>query len=151
MREPPKIDLNLGLHGVDVARTPKSWQLDEAGLTGKLDGQAHLLVYLTKDGADLTGSSGEAVLTGGTIGEIPFKSLKLTMRAEGNNLQYETGSNSAAWLDRWVAWHLVAFQTTPDSPKSCPSRRRAASPGRKKAGCSSRRRSRRKSSLRTWT
>ncbi len=128
VQEPPKIDLDLGLHSVDVAHTPKSWQLDEAGLTGKLDGRAHLIVYLTKDGADLSGSSGEAVLTGGTIGEIPFKSLKLTMRAEGNNLQYQTGSSTAAWLDRWVALHLVAFQSTPDAPKPAPQPPKADAP-----------------------
>lgn len=126
-QKPPKLDLTLDLAGVDVARTPKSWHLAEGGLTGKLTGQVHLLVALTADGADLSGSSGEATVEGATIGGVPVKSLKIAMKAEGDALRYETddeaeteaGTTGALGVGSLVPW-LVAIQAPPaqDPPKA---------------------------------
>jgi translocation and assembly module TamB len=86
----PRFDLVMDLDRIDIAATPKSWQLDEAGVTGRLSGKVRLLALLESGGVDLSGSSGEAVVEGGTIQGIPFKSLKLVMSARGNDLKYET-------------------------------------------------------------
>jgi translocation and assembly module TamB len=91
-REPSKFDVDLNLDHLDVAKAPKSWQLGEAGLTGRLTGKARVRAMLAADGVDLTGSSGDAVVEGGTVEGIPVKSLRLVMHAEGNDLKYETGS-----------------------------------------------------------
>jgi translocation and assembly module TamB len=95
-QSPPRIDLSLALEGIDVAQAPASWQLDEAGLTGRLTGKTHLLVVLDPKGADLTGSTGDAQLSGGTLQGIPVKSLTLQMSAEGQDLHYESDSPSAS-------------------------------------------------------
>ncbi len=116
---PPQIDLSLSLENVDVARAPESWQLQEAGLTGQLTGQTHLLVALKPSGADLTGSTGEAQISGGTLGGIPLKSLKLQMSAEGQDLRYNskaTGS-SAGLGQRLMALQLITLQEAA-SPKN---------------------------------
>ena len=81
---PPKFDLVLDLKNVDVTKTPKSWQLDEAGITGRLTGSAHLRVVLTNDGPDFSGTEGSGVVEGASLGGVAVKSLKLAMRAEGN-------------------------------------------------------------------
>ena len=131
-KAPPKFDLTLKLDGVDVARTPPSWQLAEGGLTGKLTGEVRLIVALTEAGADLTGSGGDAVIENGTLGGVPVKSLKIAMKAEGDSLQYETGdakttgaslsplSNPLHGFGNWLrlvrmAPAFVAFQSPPPS------------------------------------
>jgi len=100
-KAPARFDLNLRLDRINVADAPKSWQLDEAGLTGRLSGDVRLLALLTPGGVDLSGTSGDAVVESGTIQGIPFKSLKLVMKASGNDLQYGTsqGKTSAAVED----------------------------------------------------
>ena len=86
---PAKFDLKLDIDHLDVAEAPKVWQLDEAGLTGRLTGKAHLLAALKPGGVDLTGSTGGGVVENGRIQGIPFKSIKLAMKAEGDDLRYE--------------------------------------------------------------
>ena len=110
-KAPPRIDLGLGLHKINVADAPKSWQLDEAGITGLLTGKVDLHAVLDPKGVDLSGSSGEAVVEGGTIQGIPVKSLKLVMRARGDDLQFATKSpGSASFRGRFGPLILVAIQ-----------------------------------------
>ena len=87
-------DLALRLKRIDVADVPLSWQLHEAGITGLLTGTANLHVLLTPAGADLSGSTGEAIVEGGAIQGIPVKSLRLVMHAEGDDLQFDSKSPS---------------------------------------------------------
>ncbi len=89
-KTPARFDMALRLDQVNVADTPKAWQLDEAALSGQLSGDVHLLATLGAQGVDLSGTSGEAVVKDGTIQGIPFKSLKLVMKASGDDLQYGT-------------------------------------------------------------
>ena len=94
--DPPKFDIMLELKNVDVTKTPKSWQLDEAGITGRLTGTAHLRIVLTKDGADLTGSEGSAVVEDAVLSGVAVKSLKLGMKADVGDLQYEARPSPGA-------------------------------------------------------
>lgn len=94
-RPVPRVDLDLDLKGIDVAETPKTWQLDEAGITGLLTGKGHLLAKLDPAGVDLSGTSGEAVVEKGSIQGIPVKSLRLVMHAEGSDLRYDTRSRES--------------------------------------------------------
>ena len=150
-RNPPSVALDLGLHRINIAATPKAWQLDEAGITGRLTGQVKLRAALKPAGADLSGSSGDAVVEDGTVQGIPFKSLKLAMNAEGGDLQYATKAPGEASTGRtlrtivgaiqagchalpllaWTAAQSVAFQATAVAqPTEAP-----AEPGKeKKAG-----------------
>ena len=93
-REPSRIDFDLRLASVNVADAPEAWQLGEVGLTGTMAGQVHLVVDLGDSGVDLSGTTGQATVTDGTLGGIPVKSLKLNMTAEGEELQYESTSAS---------------------------------------------------------
>lgn len=129
-REPPRIDLDLGLDGVDVTQAPASWQLREAGLTGRLTGRVDLVVDLTDAGADLSGTSGAGTLTDGTVGDIPFKSLKLSMRAEGTDLRYESGLDDAAGLGRWALLPLIALQAPPTAAQTGEPAQDPPAPGR---------------------
>jgi translocation and assembly module TamB len=90
-QSPAQFNLWLQLDQINVADAPKSWQLDEITSTGRLTGQAHLLIALAGQGADLTGSTGEAEVEGATSRGIPVKSLKLAMHASGTDLKYEGG------------------------------------------------------------
>lgn len=118
-RTPPKFDLRLGLTNLNVADTPKSWQLDEAGVTGHLTGKVHLLALLDPKGADLSGSSGDAVVEKGEIQGIPFKSLRLQMSAQGADLRYDAGGGKASngRPAPWLVAALVALQA-PESSKA---------------------------------
>jgi len=89
----PKLDVQLGLEGVDVTKAPKAWQLDEAGATGRLSGRVHLVAQLKPEGPDLTGTTGEAVVRNGTFRGLPVEALRLTMDASGGDLRY--GSQAA--------------------------------------------------------
>jgi translocation and assembly module TamB len=109
-RSPPRIDLNLGLQGVDIARAPRRWQLQDAGLTGDLSGRVRLVVDLTDRGADLTGSSGVATVTGGTIEDIPAKSFTLRMSGEGGSIRYDAGGAATTGFRGWLARQVVAIQ-----------------------------------------
>jgi hypothetical protein len=64
---PSLIDLNLKLNGINVADTPPHWQVQETGITGRLTGSTRLRVALTAKGADLSGTSGEAVIENGAL------------------------------------------------------------------------------------
>ncbi len=120
-RTPPRFDLALALDKVNVADAPKTWQLDEAGVTGLLTGKVKLRAVLAATGVDLSGTSGEGVVEGGTIQGIPFKTLKLAMQASGNDLQYNTKAAGEARADgplRRLVGLLVALQPPHPEPKA---------------------------------
>ncbi len=112
----PRFDLQLTLDKIDVARAPASWQLGELGASGRLTGKAHLIVAMKPDGADLTGTTGEAVVDGAVLQGIPIKSLLLVMRGQGGGLRYDTKS-PLGWAPPrardprlWAVPTLVALQ-----------------------------------------
>ncbi len=105
---PALFDLNLDLKTINIADAPKSWQLDEAEVTGLLTGKVQLKAQLKPDGVDLSGTSGQAVVEKGTIQGIPFTSLKLAMSARGNDLRYETPKEQAL---RWQIGRPLALLT----------------------------------------
>jgi|GEM_PF-2331635 len=88
-KSPAQVALDLTLEKIDVVRTPKSWQLREAEITGLLTGKVLLRALLDPAGVDLSGSSGQAVVEGGTVQGIPVKSLRLAMHAQGDSLRYD--------------------------------------------------------------
>ncbi|WP_435016791.1 AsmA-like C-terminal region-containing protein [Tundrisphaera sp. TA3] len=92
----PKFDLDMTLNQIDITQAPKSWQLEKVGADGQLSGDVALKVALAKSGPDLTGTVGQAVIEGGSFQGIPIKSLSVSMRAEGQNLQYDTALTAAA-------------------------------------------------------
>lgn len=110
---PAFFDLALGLDGIDVAKSPSSWQLVDTGIRGRLSGKVQLKAVLASEGVDLSGSSGEAVVEGGSLQGIPIKSLKLVMHAHGGALEFETktpqASRTAGTLHRLLARTLPAF------------------------------------------
>lgn len=108
----PKFDLGLDLEKVDVTKAPKSWQLDEAGVTGRLTGKVRLLALLGPEGMDLSGTSGDAVVEGGTVQGIPFKTLRLVMQASGTDLQYGTAGAKSSWIRPWTAPGLAPLVLT---------------------------------------
>jgi translocation and assembly module TamB len=90
-RQPPRLDLLLGLDRVRVADSPRAWQLDRTGLSGGLmSGKARVRAALTPDTIDLTGTTGDAQIHEATLQGLPVKSLRLVLRAEGADLHYET-------------------------------------------------------------
>ena len=90
-RQPPRFDMAMTLNQIDITQAPKAWQLDKVGANGRLSGDVDLKVALAPNGPDLTGTVGRAVIEGGSFQGIPVKSLSVTMRAEGQNLQYDAG------------------------------------------------------------
>ena len=87
---PPRFNIGLNLDHINVADAPRSWQLDEVGATGRLSGKVQLAARLAPAGVDLSGTTGDAVLEGGKLQGIPFKSLRLSLTARGNDLRYES-------------------------------------------------------------
>ncbi len=98
----PRIAIDVDLAKVDVVKTPKSWQLSEAAITGLLTGKVLLRALLEPTHVDLSGSSGQAIVENGTIQGIPVKSLRLAMHAQGSDLQYDTKSPDSASHRRTV-------------------------------------------------
>jgi translocation and assembly module TamB len=82
----PHVDLTIDLKQIDVASAPASWQLAETGATGKLTGNARLII----NGQDLSGSSGTAVISDGQVQGIAIKAMSLFMHAEGEDIQFDT-------------------------------------------------------------
>ncbi len=91
----PRFDINLRLKNVDVTKAPKAWQLGEIVSSGRLSGQVDLKVALAPSGADLTGTTGQAVIENGMFQGIPVQSLELGMKAEGNDLKYASVSGGS--------------------------------------------------------
>lgn len=119
-------DLALRLKRINVADVPPSWQLREAGITGLLTGTAELHVVLSPAGADLSGSTGEAVIEGGAIQGIPVKSLRLVMHAEGDELQYDSKTPQTRldgprrWRGSAALLPLIALQASPAPAPEAP-------------------------------
>ncbi len=96
-RNPPRFDLDLKLDKIDVTRAPPSWQLNEAGVTGRLTGAAKLKIAIKPEGADLTGSEGDAVVEGKLLGGTEV--IKLSMRGgQASDLQYTVKGAAGASL-----------------------------------------------------
>ena len=109
----PTFDLDLDLRKIDIARAPKRWQLDEVGTTtGLLTGKVDLKAVLAKGGVDLAGTTGDAVIEGATLQDIPVKALRLSVKGQGDDLQYEQGKgdNKGAALQRPAPIALVALR-----------------------------------------
>lgn len=105
----PRFDLAVALNGVNAAEAPKSWHLDRAGVEGgRLTGAAHLKMVLAPDGADLTGSTGDAAITGGTLHGIPVKAVRLVLRDDPGAAR--TGRVGVAPADPGLA--RVAYEPT---------------------------------------
>ena len=109
----PQFDVALGLDGINVADAPPAWQLEQAGVEGKLFGQVALKAVLRPKGVDLSGSSGEAEVKDGTVQGIPIKALRVVMHARGNSLRFETSTaeitRSAERIRRLFATPNVPF------------------------------------------
>ena len=86
----PRIDLDFAATKLDMAKVPPQWQLGDLEATGLLDGKAQIKIALDPQGADLTGTTGEVVIEGGSIQGIPIKSLRFDLHAEGRDLIYES-------------------------------------------------------------
>ncbi len=95
-RSPVLGTIQLDLDKIDVASAPRSWQLHDVGITGRLSGKVQLLARMRQRSVDFSGTTGDAVVEKGMIQGIPFKLLRLSMRARGKNLEYESGSTSSS-------------------------------------------------------
>ena len=113
----PRFDLDLRLKEVDVTKTPPSWQLGDVGATGRLSGRVNLKVALKPDGPDLGGTAGRAVIENGSFQGIPIKSLSLGLKADGNDIQYETMPQGSVDKDHLDAPLPVVAQADPNSEK----------------------------------
>jgi translocation and assembly module TamB len=86
--EIPRFALSLDLDHINVADAPRSWQLEESGVTGRLTGKVQLLALLKEQGVDLSGTTGEAIVEGGELQGLPFKRMKLVVEGSGRELRY---------------------------------------------------------------
>ena len=89
-QNPPDLNVDLRLKGINVEKTPDAWQLDELGATGTMTGRVDLRVRLGADRIDLTGTSGNALIEDGSFQGIPIKELSVNLTATGGDLQFET-------------------------------------------------------------
>ena len=112
-QNPPDLDVDLRVRGIDVTKTPAAWQLNELGATGTLTGKVDLRAKLGADGIDLTGTTGRAVIEDGSLQGIPIKALSLNMKAQGKDIQFETQTSNQP-VDK------AAFETAPTVPNSAP-------------------------------
>ena len=111
-QNPPDLDVDLRLKGINVERTPAAWQLNEVGATGTLTGRVGLRVRLSADKIDLTGTSGQALIENGSFQGIPIKELSLNLKATGGDIQFETSEGQA--VDR------AALESAPVIPTARP-------------------------------
>ena len=121
-QNPPDLDIDLRLRGIDAQHTPAAWQLNELGATGTLTGKVDLRARLAADGVDLTGTTGRAVIEDGSLQGIPIKSVSLNLKAEGNDLQFET-------LPQGQTIDKAALEANPTIPNSPPRPQVAANKG----------------------
>jgi len=110
-QDPPDLSVDLRLKGIDVTKAPAAWQLGELGATGTLTGKVDLRALLDRDGIDLTGTSGRAVIEDGSVQGIPIKALSVNMKASGKDLQFETSQGNQE-VDK------AALETAPVLPNS---------------------------------
>jgi translocation and assembly module TamB len=88
--DPSRFALALRLAKIDVARTPQSWRLGNAGITGRLTGRADLRMALRPEGVDLTGTTGHATVEGATVEGIPARAVRLDLEGTGGDLKYQS-------------------------------------------------------------
>ena len=113
-KNPPDLNVDLRLKGINVEKTPAAWQLDELGATGTMTGRVDLRVRLGADRIDLTGTSGNALIENGSFQSIPIKELSVNLTAKDGDLQFETTQGNT--LDRAA---LEAAPTVP-TPRPLP-------------------------------
>lgn len=89
-QDPPDFDIDLRVRGIDVARAPAAWQVGKLGATGTLTGKVNLRAQLAPEGVDLTGTTGRALIEDGSLQGIPIKEVSVNLKAEGNDIQFET-------------------------------------------------------------
>jgi translocation and assembly module TamB len=117
-RSPAVFDVALDLDKVNVADTPSRWQLDEAGVTGLLTGKVKLHAVVGDGSVDLSGTTGTAVVEGGTLAGIPVKSLSLSMTASGDDLRYsKPGEKSSGLLGPSGPFTAILFGLQPPVTK----------------------------------
>lgn len=110
---PAQIDLDLALSRINVEATPKLWQLDKAGITGRLTGTVALRAQLYPERVDLSGSTGTATIENASIQGIPVKSLRLAMHARGGVLEYDTETPGAAQSNQRAATRAALAAIAP--------------------------------------
>ncbi len=81
--KPDRYDLSLDLDDVNLTELPASWQLHRLGVRGRFTGTAGLRLVLTKQGLDMTGTTGDGVVQGAEIRGIPLKTLGIKLRGQG--------------------------------------------------------------------
>lgn len=81
--KPDRYDLSLDLDNVNLAELPQSWQLQRLGVRGRFTGTGGLRLVLTKQGLDMTGTTGDGVIYGAEIQGIPLKTLRIKLRGQG--------------------------------------------------------------------
>ena len=113
-KNPPDLNVDLRLKGINVEKTPAAWQLNELGATGTMTGRVDLRVRLGADRIDLTGTSGNALIENGSFQGIPIKELSVNLTAKDGDLQFETTQGNT--LDRAA---LEAAPTVP-TPRPLP-------------------------------
>ena len=113
-KNPPDLNVDLRLKGINVEKTPAAWQLDQLGATGTMTGRVDLRVRLGADRIDLTGTSGNALIENGSFQGIPIKELSVNLTSNGGDLQFETTQGNT--LDRAA---LEAAPTVP-TPRPLP-------------------------------
>ena len=124
-QNPPDLNIDLRVRGMDVTRTPAAWQLDKLGATGLLTGKVGLRARIGGDGVDLTGTTGRAVIENGSLQGIPIKEVSVNLKAEGNDLQFDT-STSGQPVNKA---ELEANPTVPTFSPLPPIARRGGKPG----------------------
>jgi translocation and assembly module TamB len=102
--EPIHYRLDLGLDGVDLSALSPSWELDRAGIRGRLTGSADLRMALLAQGLDLIDSSGSGRIDGANFRGIPLQRLDLTIRADGPRpTESSAGPPKGPFLPQWIA------------------------------------------------
>ncbi|MHB1557761.1 MAG: AsmA family protein [Isosphaeraceae bacterium] len=81
--KPDRYDLSLDLDDVNLTELPASWQLHRLGVRGRFTGTAGLRLVLTKQGLDMTGTTGDGLVQGAEIRGIPLKTLGIKLRGQG--------------------------------------------------------------------
>ncbi len=105
--KPDRYDLSLDLDDVNLTELPESWQLHRLGVRGRFTGTGGLRLVLTRQGMDMTGTTGDGVIYGAEIQGIPLKTLGIKLRGQGLRNPAEA-LGLTAQKDRETALGLVA-------------------------------------------
>ncbi|HWE37178.1 MAG TPA: AsmA-like C-terminal region-containing protein [Isosphaeraceae bacterium] len=112
---PARFALALRLETIDVAQTPRSWRLGDAGITGRLTGRADLRMALRPEGVDLNGTTGHATVKDATVEGIPAKAVRLDLEGTGGDLKYESESDCGLRNSDFGILRAVYREPNPDT------------------------------------